>query len=159
MASSRSIGRRVNSRRCAKTLSDASQAAGRGRDAVTIAPFTNIYVLGRGNDDAAWQAARQPLFHYINRMGDFYWNMLADNGFEAEVMSSRAAWQKRDMEGALDAISESMVREIQVIGTVESVAEQLAERSALGAELQLIPMPGGRTAQAGRQLEALLGQH
>ena len=52
-----------------------------------------------------------------------------------------------------------MVREIQVIGTMESIAEQLAERSALGAELQLIPMPGGRTAQAGRQLEELLGKH
>ena len=142
-----------------KALSDASEATGRPKDAVTIAPFTNVYVLGRGNDDAAWQAARQPLFHYINRMGDFYWNMLADNGFEAEVMASRAAWQKRDMDGALDAISESMVREIQVIGPMESVAEQFAERSALGAELQLIPMPGGSTAQAGRQLEELLGQH
>ncbi len=141
-----------------KALSDASESAGRPRDAVTIAPFTNVYMLGRGDDEATWRAARQPLFHYINRMGDFYWNMLADNGFEAEVTASRAAWQKRDMDGAMDAISEAMVREIQVIGPVESVAEQLAERSALGAELQLIQMPGGSTAQAGRRLEELLGR-
>ena len=140
-----------------KSLSDASAAAGRNADAVTIAPFTNVYVLD-GDDDKQWQAARQPLFHYINRMGDFYWNMLASNGFEAEVTASRAAWANdRDMAGAFAAISEDMVREIQVIGAIESVAEQLAARAQAGAELQLVPMPGGTPSQAGRRLEALLG--
>ena len=104
-----------------------------------------------------WIAARQPLFHYINRMGDFYWNMLLANGFEAEVTASRAAWRERDRAGAVNAISEAMVREIQVIGPVESVAEQLAERSAAGAELQMVQMPGGSAAEAGHRLEALLG--
>ena len=140
-----------------QALADASQAAGRPADSVTIAPFTNVHVLGSGEDEAAWRAAREPLFHYINRMGDFYWNMLADNGFEAEVMASRAAWHNRDMDAAMDAISENMVREIQVIGPLESVAEQLAEREASGAELQLVQMPAGSTATAGRRLEALLG--
>ena len=140
-----------------KSLSDASAAAGRSADAVTIAPFTNVYVLD-GDDDKQWQAARQPLFHYINRMGDFYWNMLASNGFEAEVTASRAAWANdRDMAGAFAAISEDMVREIQVIGAIESVAEQLAARAQAGAELQLVPMPGGTPSQAGQRLEALLG--
>ena len=139
-------------------LGAASTAAGRPADAVTIAPFTNVYVLDGSNDDAAWQMARQPLFHYVNRMGDFYWNMLASNGFEAEVSASRAAWTgNRDMDAAVAAISEQMVREIQVIGPIDSVAEQLANRSAAGAELQLVQMPGGTAAEAGQRLEALLG--
>ena len=139
-------------------LGVASTAAGRPPDAVTIAPFTNVYVLDGSNDDAAWQMARQPLFHYVNRMGDFYWNMLANNGFEAEVSASRAAWTgNRDMDAAVAAISEQMVREIQVIGPIDSVAEQLASRSAAGAELQLVQMPGGTAAEAGQRLEALLG--
>ena len=139
-------------------LSDASTAVGRDANSVTIAPFTNVYVLSgaSGDDEKAWLAARQPLFHYVNRMGDFYWNMLASNGFEAEVTASRAAWSQRDMEGAVNAISADMVREIQVIGPIESVAEQLAERSASGAELQLVQMPGGSIAEAGHRLEALL---
>ena len=142
-----------------KDLGDASTAAGRDADSVTIAPFTNVYVLSgdSSDDEKAWLAARQPLFHYINRMGDFYWNMLFANGFEAEVTASRAAWSKRDMEGAVKAISEDMVREIQVVGPIESVAEQLADRSASGAELQLVQMPGGSIAEAGRRLEALFG--
>jgi len=125
---------------------------------VTIAPFTNVYVLDGADDEAQWQAARQPLFHYVNRMGDFYWNMLASNGFEVEVTASRAAWRNgRDMAGAMAAISADMVREIQVIGAIESVAEQLADRAASGAELQMVQMPGGSAAQAGKRLEALLG--
>ena len=138
------------------SLADASTSAGRAADSVTIAPFTNVYVLDGTNDEAQWQAARAPLFHYVNRMGDFYWNMLADNGFEAEVSASRNAWSGRDRDGAMSAISEEMVREIQVIGSIESVAEQLAERASLGAELQMVQMPGGAAAEAGARLEALL---
>ena len=140
-----------------QALSDASTAAGRPGDSVTIAPFTNVYVLDGTNDEALWQAARQPLFHYVNRMGDFYWNMLADNGFEPEVSASREAWRGRDRDGAMAAISTDMVREIQVIGPMESVAEQLAERADAGAELQMVQMPGGSAADAGKRLEALLG--
>lgn len=140
-----------------QALSDASTDAGRPADSVTIAPFTNVYVLDGKNDDALWQAARQPLFHYVNRMGDFYWNMLADNGFEAEVSASRGAWRDRDRDGAMAAISTDMVREIQVIGPLDAVSEQLADRAESGAELQMVQMPGGSAAEAGKRLEALLG--
>ena len=139
-------------------LAAGAAISGRSGHDITIAPFTNVYVFGEGNDEALWQEARQPLFFYINRMGDFYWNMLADNGYEAEVSVSRAAWQNgRDMAGAMEAISEQMVRDIQVIGQIESVSEQLAERSSLGADIQMVQMPGGTPAEAGKRLEALLG--
>ncbi len=140
-----------------RALSEASVAAGRAADAVTIAPFTNVYVLEGGNDEEQWHTARQPLFHYVNRMGDFYWNMLASNGYEAEVADSRAAWRQRDVDAAMAAISADMVRDIQVIGTIESVAEQLAARAEAGAELQMVQMPAGTVAEAGQRLEALLG--
>ena len=139
-----------------ESLSEASTAAGRPADAVTIAPFTNVWVTDGNNDEQMWQAARQPLFHYINRMGDFYWNMLASNGFEDEVLASRASWRDRDRDGAMRAISDDMVREIEVIGPLESVSEQLAERARAGAELQMVQMPGGSVSEAGERLEALL---
>jgi alkanesulfonate monooxygenase SsuD/methylene tetrahydromethanopterin reductase-like flavin-dependent oxidoreductase (luciferase family) len=138
-------------------LAQGAELAGRTGSDLTIAPLTNVYVLGEGNDEAQWQAARQPLFHYINRMGDFYWNMLASNGFEAEVTASRAAWKERDKTVALAAVSEEMVRSIQVVGPIEEVAEQLQERAALGADVQMLQMPGGSAKQAGARLEAMLG--
>ncbi|MPZ98597.1 MAG: LLM class flavin-dependent oxidoreductase [Dehalococcoidia bacterium] len=137
-------------------LGEGAQAAGRDASDVTIAVQTQSYVLTGDNDEEMWQAARQPLFHYINRMGVFYWQMLARNGFEAEVRASQAAWADRDREGAIAAISDEMVREIQVIGPIESVREQLQERAALGADVQTLAMPDGDAKEAGQRLEAYL---
>ena len=137
-------------------LAEGARGAGRDPDAITIAPSTYVQVLDGNDDDKKWRAARQPLSFYINRMGVFYWQMLSRGGFEAEVAASRAAWAERDAEGALDAISEQMVREVQVVGSIESVREQLQERSALGADLQMIAMPAGDPLEAGKLLEAFI---
>ncbi|MSQ36146.1 MAG: LLM class flavin-dependent oxidoreductase [Dehalococcoidia bacterium] len=137
-------------------LADAARAAGREHATLTIAPWTFAYVLDGQRDEEQWRAARQPLQFYINRMGVFYWQMLARNGFESEVAASRAAWAERDAEGSLAAISEAMVRDIQVIGPLASVREQLRERAALGADVQLLNMPAGDPVTVGTQLEALL---
>ena len=138
-------------------LNQGARNASRPDAAVTIAPFTNVYVLDGEKDEDVWMAARAPLFQYINRMGDFYWKMLASEGFDSEVQVSRDAWKKRDREGAMMAITERMVRSIQVVGTPESITEQLKERSSLGADLQLVPMPFGSISDVGRQLEQYLG--
>ncbi len=140
-----------------RQLAGASRDAGRPEDSVTVAPFTNVYVTGEGDDESVWRNARQPLFHYTNRMGSFYWQMLSRSGFESEINESRAAWADRDSEGALMAFSESMVREIQVIGPIASVPEQLQARSDAGADLQMIPMPQGTPSEVGRRLEQYLG--
>ncbi|MDP6607095.1 MAG: LLM class flavin-dependent oxidoreductase [Dehalococcoidia bacterium] len=137
-------------------LGEAAAGAGRPDAEVTILAQVQSFVLDGDHDEDMWQAARQPLFHYINRMGVFYWQMLERNGFEAEVAASKAAWAERDREGAIAAISDDMVREIQVIGPVESVREQLQERSEVGADVQMLNMPRGEVADVGRQLEALL---
>lgn len=137
-------------------LNSAAASAGRGDAQLTIAPFTNVYV-GDLDDEDLWQAARQPLFHYINRMGDFYWNMLVSNGFENDVLQSREAWKQRDRDGAFAAISKDMVQAIQVIGPPDSIAAQLQQRAADGAHVQLVPMPQGTVAEVERQLMMYLG--
>lgn len=137
-------------------LSAARRAVAKDPDEFTIAPFTNVTVLDGKDDEKKWRAARQVLFFYINQMGVFYWQMLERNGYEAEVRASRAAFAKKDREGALAAISERMLRDIQVIGPLEEVRDQLRERSALGAELQMIQMPWGDAATVRRLLEAFV---
>ncbi|MBM3139897.1 MAG: LLM class flavin-dependent oxidoreductase [Chloroflexi bacterium] len=137
-------------------LGEGARAAGRDAAALTIAPQTYVFVTDGTNDDEQWRAARQPLHHYINRMGVFYWQMFERGGFEGEVAASKAAWAQRDLEGAIGAISDRMVREIQVIGPLESVREQLAERAAAGADLQMLHMPSGDVRAAGKRLEAMI---
>ena len=137
-------------------LTEAARGAGREDAEITIATQTHMQILDGTRDEEQWQAARQPLQYYINRMGVFYWQMLSREGFEGEVAASRAAWAERDVEGSFAAISDEMVREIEVIGPIEEVREQLRERSHLGADIQMLHMPEGSVAEVGQTLEALL---
>lgn len=79
-----------------------------------------------------------------------------DLGYEAEVAASRKAFAERDTKGAFDAISERMIRDLQGIGPIDDVREQLRERAALGADVQMIYMPRGDVASSAKQLEALI---
>jgi alkanesulfonate monooxygenase SsuD/methylene tetrahydromethanopterin reductase-like flavin-dependent oxidoreductase (luciferase family) len=137
-------------------LAEGAVAAGRPDTDITIATQVHMQILDGTRDEEQWRDARQPLQYYINRMGVFYWQMLSRNGFEAEVTASREAWANRDAEGSMNAISDDMVREIEVIGPIESVREQLQERSALGADIQMLHMPQGSPAEVGKTLEALM---
>ncbi|MEZ4502541.1 MAG: LLM class flavin-dependent oxidoreductase [Dehalococcoidia bacterium] len=137
-------------------LIEGATAVGRDPSNLTIAVQTHVHILDGTNDEAEWRAARQPLQYYINRMGVFYWQMLTRNGFEAEVAASREAWANRDVEASFAAITEEMVREIEVIGPIESVREQLQERAALGADIQMLHMPNGSVAEVGKTLEAMI---
>ena len=137
-------------------LGEGATAAGRDISALTIAPQVHLRILDGTNDEEQWNHARQPLQYYINRMGVFYWQMLTRNGFEAEVAASREAWANRDVEGSMNAITDDMVREIQVIGPVESVREQLKERADLGADIQMLYMPQGSVAEVAKTLESLV---
>ena len=137
-------------------LAEGAKRSGRSGDDITIAPFTSVYVTKPENEEAQWLAARQPLFHYVNRMGDFYWNMLSKQGYSGEVSASRAAWARRDRDQAVLAISEKMVRDTAVIGPIESIAEQLEARSRSGADLQLIQMPAGSPKDVANALESYL---
>lgn len=138
-------------------LEAGARDAGREGHQFTIAAYTKTTVLdGSEEDEARWREARQLLQYYINRMGVFYWQMLERNGFPDEVAQSRAAWAERDAEGSIAAISDDMVRECQVIGSMEEVREQLQARADAGADLQLLYMPPGNTAEVGRWLEAVM---
>lgn len=122
-----------------RELDEAGQAAGREPGAVAIAPHTSVWVItGEGDAEQQWAGARGELEYYMNRMGNFYWQMFERHGFGAEVAASRAAFAEGDRAAAAAAISERMVRAVAVIGSIEEVREQLEERAELGAELQLI---------------------
>lgn len=137
-------------------LAAAAEAAGRTDASFTIAPFTTVNVLDGTDDEEKWRAAREILWFYINRMGVFYWQMLERNGYEAEVTACRAAFAERDTAASMAAISERMIRDLQCIGPIEEVREQLRARADAGADLQLIYMPRGDVAETARQLEDLI---
>ena len=140
---------------CAQ-LAEGAAEVGRDVSELTIAAQVHMRILDGKNDEEIWHSARQPLQYYINRMGVFYHRMLTRNGFEAEVAASREAWANRDVEGSFAAITDDMVREIEVIGSPEEVRDQLRERSELGADLQMLHLPSGTVKEVGTLLETLI---
>ncbi|MFN8557718.1 MAG: LLM class flavin-dependent oxidoreductase [Dehalococcoidia bacterium] len=141
-------------------LDEGSVAAGRPAGAVAIAHQVNLYVVPDGADEderaAVWRQAQAPVAYYIGRMGTFYAAMLRRHGYEAEVEASLAAWARRDAAGAAAAVSDRLLLATTLVGRVEECAEQMAERAALGADLQLISLPPGSPSECGRTLERLL---
>lgn len=136
-------------------LNDAAKRAGR-EASFTIMPFTNVTVLDGHEDEKKWHAARQQISFYVNQMGVFYWQMLVRSGYEAEVSASRKAFAEKRYDEAIAAMSDRMVRDLQVIGRIDEVKEQLRERAALGADLQLIYAPRAEGREFAQQLEALV---
>ena len=144
--------------RLRERIAEGARAAGRDPAAVTIAPFTNVFVLDGDaeGDGRKRMEARSHVHRYVNRMGDFYWRMLTRAGHGEEVAASRAAWAARDREASLAALSDETIAGIQVIGPIEEVRARLAERARLGADVQMLYMPPGDPPAVGRALEALL---
>ena len=138
-------------------LSEGAESVGRDPMEITIAPHTPIFVFDGENDEQTLWEAKRPLENYINRMGNFYHEMMTRTGWADEVRAVQEAWEKeRDRDAAIAGISDRMVREIQVLGTMPEVKERLRERAANGADLQIVYMPKGTPAEAGTALEEFI---
>ena len=116
----------------------------------------NVTNLNGDDDESKWLQSKQLVHYYINRMGTFYWEALIRNGFEEEVQASREAWEARDVDKSINAITNEMIESMQVIGTIEEIRDKFIERSDLGADLQLIQMPAGDLEYTEKILKTLL---
>ena len=135
-------------------LREGAAVAGRDVSEITIAPHTPIYLLDGRNDEQTMNEARARIENYINRMWEYYHEMMTRIGWADEVRAVQAAWaESRDREKAMAEVSDRMVRENEVVGTMGQVRERLRERADGGADLQIIYMPKGSPAEAGRLLE------
>ena len=135
-------------------LREGAEAVGRDVSAITIAPHTPIYVLDGRNDERTIQEAKARIENYINRMGNFYHEMMTRTGWADEVRAAQEVWaESHDREKAAASISERMLRAIQVMGTMTEVQEGLRERAQNGADMQIVYMPKGSIAEAGAALE------
>lgn len=136
-------------------LAEGAKRARREDATIEIAPSVGLF-LTDGNEEEVRRRAREPLAYYIGRMGRFYYEMLQRHGYEAEVAAVRAAWERRDPAAAAAAISDSMLKDINVVGSLDECAEGLDELRALGVDVPVVALPQGSPAEVGRILERLM---
>lgn len=139
-----------------RRLERGAQKAGRRASDITVAPYlTTGYVLDESQREAVKRQSKQPVSFYIGRMGTFYKEMLAREGYPEETNAIEAAWGG-GQEAAIDAVPDYMVENIAVVGTPREIHEQLLDLQRLGVDLPLLSMPPGNPDQAGRVLEEVI---
>lgn len=137
-------------------LDRGSARAGRAPGSAAIAPYiTTQVVLDEASRTRAREAAKAPLAFYVGRMGRFYAEMLARNGYAEDVAAIQRAWQA-GAAAASAAVSDALLDATGLVGTPGEVREKLAAWRALGVDQPLISMPGGAVDEAGAVLEALM---
>jgi F420-dependent oxidoreductase-like protein len=138
------------------TLLEGARKAGKSRADITVAPAITMAITEGGSVEERRMQARAPIAFYVGRMGTYYYEMLQRHGFEKEVADIQAAWANRDARGAAAAVSDRMLEQTAVVGSLDECKEDLDERRALGVDLPLIPMPGRDASEMGNILEKLL---
>jgi alkanesulfonate monooxygenase SsuD/methylene tetrahydromethanopterin reductase-like flavin-dependent oxidoreductase (luciferase family) len=123
---------------------------------VTIAPYlTTGYVTEESTRPAAVREAKARIAWYLGRMGVFYKEMLAREGYPEEAASIEAAWAN-GQDAATEAVPDHMAENINVVGTPQEIHAQLVELVANHVDAPLLMMPAGNPDEAGAILEGII---
>jgi alkanesulfonate monooxygenase SsuD/methylene tetrahydromethanopterin reductase-like flavin-dependent oxidoreductase (luciferase family) len=137
-------------------LDRGAKKTGRAGSDVVVAPYlTTGYVFDESQRDAVRRQSKQPLAWYIGRMGVFYKEMLAREGYPRETAAIEAAWSG-GQDAAIDTVPDHMADNVVVVGTPKEIHAQLVELTNLGVDVPVISMPPGNPDQAGRALDEVM---
>jgi probable F420-dependent oxidoreductase len=117
------------------------------------------YVHCAVTDRDRWaDLARKDLLSYA--VVDAYANQFARAGFADDVAAFRARWSARDREGALGAIGDRWVDEVQIMGDAAHVRAAVDAYAAAGADPIVFALPWGedRRATVSATLEAVIAR-
>lgn len=137
-------------------LDRGAKKAGRSGADIVVAPYlTTGYVLDEAQREAVHRQAKQPVSFYIGRMGTFYKEMLAREGYPTETAAIEAAWGG-GQDAAIDAVPDYMADNIAVVGTPKEIHQQLMQLQSVGVDMPVLSMPPGDPDQAGRILDTVM---
>jgi len=131
-------------------------AAGRAPGAVAVRSPDRALVALEERKTAERQAAGTLAF-YIARMGTFYGAQLERFGFGEAVRGVREAWKKGGTDAGIDAVPETLRREITTVGSVAECAAALDEESRSGVDLHNVGVQARSEAEYERALIDLVG--
>src|SRR3989449_2932682 len=140
-------------------LDEGARIAGRPPHSAMIAPYITSVILSENATEeeraAARFAAASPLAYYIGKMGVYYAQMLARNGYGAEVEAVQEGW-KQGMKSGVEAVSPELLDATSIIGTPQQIVAKLDQWVAAGVDEPLLGIPNGTPDEAGQKLAALM---
>jgi coenzyme F420-dependent oxidoreductase len=139
-----------------RDLERGAQRAGRGLDAIDVAP----YILSCVSEDvtAARALVKAHLAYYIGGMGTFYAHLIARYGFADEAQRVRQAWAQHDRQAAARLVTDAMVARLAICGSPAEGRTQLERYRVAGVTLPIVSFAHGASREMIRQtLEGLAG--
>jgi F420-dependent oxidoreductase-like protein len=140
-------------------LDEGAKLAGRPPHSAAIAPYLTSFILDDNASEEDRQSARfkaaMLLAYYIGRMGVFYAQMLARNGYSKEVEAVQEGW-KTGMQHGVQAVTPELLDATSLVGTPREIVEKLDTWVAAGVDEPILSMPAGSPDIAGQQLERLM---
>ncbi|HZU68106.1 MAG TPA: LLM class flavin-dependent oxidoreductase [Ktedonobacteraceae bacterium] len=140
-------------------LDEGARIAGRPPHSAAIAPYITTVIMSEQADENERATARtivaSPLAYYIGRMGVYYAQMLARNGFGAEVETVQKAWEQ-GMKSAIAAVPDNLLDATSIVGTPREIVTKLDVWVAAGVDEPILSMPAGTPDEAGEKLAGLM---
>jgi probable F420-dependent oxidoreductase len=124
---------------CVEQVRAGETAGGRPAGSCRVYAYVHVGVADR---DAAAEAARRDLFSYA--VVDAYARAFSRAGYADAVAEIRERHAARDRDGAVAAVSDAMVDEIDIVGDAAHVAAAVDAYRAAGVDVPVImPLPWG----------------
>jgi F420-dependent oxidoreductase-like protein len=125
-------------------VEDGLRSSGRDRAEFTVAPMI-LALVGDRADAAA--LVKRHVAYYVGGMGRFYAEALARHGFGEAVRRIKEEWAAGRRDAAADAVPGDLVDAVAVCGPAETCHARLAVWQAAGADLPVIGLPIGASAE------------
>ena len=120
-----------------------------------VAPLINLVISQNGR--IPLRAARLPLAYYVGGMGDYYYQSLVRLGFKVEADLIREKWIAGRHREAMMAVTDRLIDQVAVCGTLDQCRSKVDETFRVGATLVLVPMPSeGSVREKCRSLESII---
>ena len=134
-------------------VDDGLRSAGRERSEFTVAPMLLVLV---GDRAEAVALVQKHVAYYVGGMGRFYAEALARHGFGDAVRRIKEEWDAGRRDAAADAVPGDLVDALAACGSADVCHARLAAWRAAGADLPIIGLPIGASAeQTTRTIQAL----
>lgn len=120
-----------------KPLEQGLQMGNRSRNDFTIAPF--IITCASEKPELTTELAKRHIAYYIGKMGTFYYEMAVRSGYSSEANKIRELYNS-DRDAAANAISNKMLDDIAITGSIEDAQAKMKEWEKL-VDLPLVFLP------------------
>ncbi|MEC9307899.1 MAG: LLM class flavin-dependent oxidoreductase [Chloroflexota bacterium] len=132
-----------------QTVAEAAIEAGRSIADITIAPQI-LCRVGESPIDRvlAEDSVRAHIAYYVGGMGTYYSEVFCRYGYQNEVGNIRDAWRINDRQLAANLVTDEMINNISVVGSVKDCRSKLQEFRIEGADMPVVAFPHGTPRSA-----------